>query len=152
MEFPALPDEAFPESVITFYAEDTEFALSEEAATAAWLTDLIAQEDKELGEISVIFCSDDYLHALNVEHLQHDDLTDIITFEYGSEKRLSGDLFISVDRVRDNAQDRQRPFAEELRRVMAHGLLHLAGYGDKAPTEVPIMRAKEDFYLQRWGQ
>lgn len=149
MDFPLLPDEAFSESGIAFYAEDTDFGLTNEAPTATWLAALVANEGKTLGEISIIFCSDAYLHILNVEHLQHDDFTDIITFDYGDGQRLSGDLFISVDRVADNAQERQVDFEEELRRVMAHGLLHLAGYGDKSPEQITTMRAKEDFYLQK---
>ena len=97
--------------------------------------------------INIILCSDDFLLKMNKEHLDHDYFTDIITFNYNSERTLSGDLFISVDRIRENASIENSPFLMELQRVILHGVLHLCGFNDKTPSEIKQMRYKEDFYL-----
>ncbi len=112
-----------------------------------WLTRVSLSETKVCGPISIIFCSDDYLLSINNEYLDHDFFTDIITFDYSSNSELSGDLFVSVDRVIENANTFNVAFMYELYRVLVHGVLHLCGYGDKSPEEELIMRSKEDFYL-----
>jgi rRNA maturation RNase YbeY len=113
----------------------------------AWFTQVCALEEKTLGEISVIFCSDEYLLEMNKEHLMHDYYTDIITFDYSVEDEVSGDLFISVDRVAENAVEFSDGFSDELNRVCVHGLLHLCGYKDKSPEDEAVMRSKEDEML-----
>lgn len=113
----------------------------------AWFSQVCALEGKLLGEISVVFCSDEYLLEMNREHLKHDYYTDIITFDYSVEDEVSGDLFISVDRVAENALEFSDGFTDELNRVCVHGLLHLCGYKDKTPDEEALMRSKEDEML-----
>lgn len=108
---------------------------------------LIKKESKKSGNISIIFCSDKYLLDINVEYLQHTYYTDIITFNYVIEDLISGDLFISIDRVKENAQYYKTSFLKELYRVIFHGVLHLTGYNDKTTNEKKIMREKEDYYL-----
>ena len=104
-------------------------------------------EVRKIGDISIIFCSDNYILDVNMRHLQHDYFTDIITFDYCEGDKLSGDLFISVDSVRENALFYGTEFADELNRVMVHGLLHLIGYDDHTEEEQKTMREKEDYYL-----
>ena len=123
---------------------ETDFQLDNEEAFENWISRVIASESKELGEISYIFCDDEYLHKINVAYLNHDDLTDIISFDYSEGKILQGDIFISIERVKDNAHDFKVPFEEELKRVMIHGVLHYCGYKDKSEAEEKIMRSKED--------
>lgn len=113
----------------------------------AWYTHVCESEKKVLGDITLIFCSDDYLLELNREHLEHDYYTDIITFDYSSGDVVSGDLFISVHRVKDNAYDLKVDFFDELCRVCVHGLLHLCGYKDKSEADELLMRQKEDQML-----
>lgn len=113
----------------------------------SWFTKVCGQERKELGDLNVIFCSDEYLLELNRTHLKHDYYTDIITFDYCDADVVSGDLFISVDRVKENATSLSISFMDELHRVCVHGLLHLCGYGDKSDEEEILMRAKEDEML-----
>jgi len=114
---------------------------------ASWLESCIMNEGFELGDLSVYFCSDNYLHKMNLEHLQHDTLTDIITFDYTQDTLVSGELYISTDRVVENASLFNVPFSNELHRVLVHGVLHLVGYGDKSEQEALLMRSKEDQYL-----
>lgn len=114
---------------------------------ANWLSNVAFSENKKIDTISVIFCSDDYLLSVNKEYLNHDYYTDIITFDYSVDTEISGDLFISIDRVKENATEFNVPFLNELHRVLVHGVLHLCGYGDKSPDEETLMRSKEDFYL-----
>lgn len=123
---------------------ETDFQLDNEAAFENWISRVIASESKELGEISYIFCDDEYLHKINVAYLNHDDLTDIISFDYSEGKILQGDIFISIERVKDNAHDFNVSFEEELKRVMIHGVLHYCGYKDKSEADEKIMRSKED--------
>ena len=117
--------------------------------TDIWIEKIITKEKKELGEIVFVFCSDDYLLQKNIQFLKHDTLTDVITFDYCRDMKISGDILISIDRVKENAKKYESDFCTELNRVMAHGLLHLLGYSDKTLEENKIMREKEDFYLQQ---
>jgi probable rRNA maturation factor len=112
-----------------------------------WFTKVVSLEQKQLGDVSLVFCSDEYLLEMNRAHLDHDYYTDIITFDYSEDAIVSGDLFISVDRVRDNAGLFKVNFVDELHRVCVHGMLHLCGYGDKSEDEERLMRNKEDEML-----
>lgn len=123
---------------------ENEFTLENEEAIAKWLSDVIVSENKKEGEINYIFCDDEYLHKINLEYLNHDTLTDIISFDYTVGNELHGDVFVSVERVQDNANDFNVPFEVELRRVLVHGILHYCGYKDKGEKEELMMRAKED--------
>jgi len=114
-----------------------------------WLADIITQEGKTPGHIALVFCSDEYLLEINRKFLAHDFYTDIITFDHYDPERISGDLFISSERVRENAPGFGVPFLHELNRVMAHGILHLCGYGDKTPAQKKKMRSLEDMYLRQ---
>ena len=114
-----------------------------------WIKETISDQGKTLARIGYHFISDDALHALNVRHLEHDTLTDILTFPY-SENPIEAEIFISVDRVSENAQDNATPFLNELRRVMIHGVLHMCGWQDHTPQDKTRMRAQEDHYLSRW--
>lgn len=123
---------------------ETDFELDNETALADWLSQVILSENKKEGEINYIFCDDEYLHKINMEYLNHDTLTDIISFDYSVGNELHGDIFVSVERVRDNAQDFEVTFEEELKRVLVHGVLHYCGYKDKSETDELVMRSKEE--------
>ena len=123
---------------------ETDFKLDNEDAIAGWLGNVITSENKKEGEINYIFCDDEYLHKINVEYLDHDTLTDIISFDYSMGNELHGDIFVSVERVKDNATDYNVSFEEELKRVLVHGILHYCGYKDKGEAEELLMRSKED--------
>lgn len=123
---------------------ENDFIITNENDFFVWLEKIIKTEKKSLGEISYIFCDDDYLLEINIKHLNHDDYTDIITFNYNEEDVISGDIFISTERVEENAKTYDVSFEEELLRVMAHGVLHLIGYNDKTNEESIIMREKEN--------
>lgn len=123
---------------------ETDFNLDNEEAIAAWLGNSITSENKKEGEINYIFCDDEYLHKINVEYLNHDTLTDIISFDYSIGNELHGDIFVSIERVKENAVDFEVAFEEELKRVLVHGILHYCGYKDKAEAEELLMRSKED--------
>ena len=110
---------------------------------------LVKTEGYDLGEITIIFCTDEELLELNRQHLSHDYFTDIITFNYNDGKTLSGDLFVSTDRILDNAKKLEVPFTEELHRVCYHGVLHLVGYNDKTDADCLLMREKENYYLNK---
>ncbi|GEN75599.1 rRNA maturation RNase YbeY [Chryseobacterium hagamense] len=129
--------ENLPESVNTDYT--------------AWLEEIILSEEKKLGEINYIFCDDDYLLKVNQDYLQHDYYTDIITFDYVKGRTISGEIFVSLQRISDNASTLFKNYEEELRRVLAHGILHLCGYKDKTEEEEKQMRAKEDCYLAKYN-
>lgn len=135
-----------------FHAEDVSFRLRDRRMHRAWLSTCIEHQGFELGEINLVFCSDEYLLEMNRNHLQHDYYTDIITFDYREGNTVSGDLFISIDRVRENARSEKTAFGQELRRVMVHGLLHIMGQGDKSPEEALEMRALEDSFLTLYPQ
>ena len=132
---------------ISFHSEQINFSISVENAVANWLRDVCISEGKNLAEVSYIFCSDDYLLEMNRQYLNHDYYTDVITFDYCEADDVSGDVFISIDRVSENAQSVGVSESEELHRVMVHGLLHLFGYHDKEAADKQQMTAKEDFYL-----
>lgn len=141
--FPTLPEEASAPG-ISFSFTDVEQPDVDFGTFPSWIEKVILRYKCTLGALSYIFCSDTYLHRLNVEYLDHDTLTDIITFPYAEPPLVSGDLYISLDRIRDNAQERSLPFVEELKRVVIHGVLHLCGFGDKTPEEAARMRELED--------
>ena len=122
---------------------ETDFELNNESKYEDWIDSIIQSEDKEPGEINYIFCDDEYLHEINMKYLEHDTLTDIISFDYCIGDLISGDIFISIDRVKENAQEFDVSFKNELLRVMAHGVLHYCGYKDKSDEEANLMRFKE---------
>ena len=126
---------------------ETEFNLESEKQISTWITDTISSEAYKLEEINYVFCDDEYLHKLNVEFLNHDTLTDIISFDYSIGKIIRGDIFISVERISDNAKDFGVSFEEELHRVIIHGILHYCGYKDKTDDDAKVMREKENYYL-----
>lgn len=123
---------------------ETGFELGNEQQYEEWLSAVIESEDKSEGEINYIFCDDDYLLKMNEEFLDHDTLTDIISFDYTMGNLISGDIFISVERVKENAEEFNVPFDEEIKRVMAHGILHYCGYKDKSDGDSQVMREKEN--------
>lgn len=129
--------------MIEFHYE-LEFELGNESKFADWVTRIITSESAHCAQIDYIFCTDSYLLDINQKYLQHDSLTDIITFDYSDAVSVSGDIFISTERVRENARLFKCPFEKELLRVMAHGALHLIGYNDKSLEDATLMRAKED--------
>ncbi len=135
---------------VYFHSESPlQFQLSTPNIYQSWLQTVANSESSQIEEVSYIFCTDTYLHQLNVQYLQHDTLTDVITFDYTeTPETISGDVFISIDRVEENAQTYAVPFERELQRVMVHGLLHLLGYKDKTPDDQQEMRTKENTYLQ----
>ncbi|WP_405574626.1 rRNA maturation RNase YbeY [Winogradskyella sp. Asnod2-B02-A] len=126
---------------------ESDFNLDEEQSFSNWITNTILEENCKEGEINYIFCSDDYLHKLNVDFLNHDTLTDIISFDYSVGKELHGEIYISVDRVKENASDFKVSFEDEMARVIIHGVLHYCGYKDKSEDDEKLMRSKEDYYL-----
>ena len=123
---------------------ESDFNLDNETVFADWLSKVISSEMKNEGDINYIFCDDDYLLEINKQYLDHDTLTDIISFDYSVGNELHGDIFISVERVRDNASDFKVSFDDELKRVMVHGILHYCGYKDKSEKDEQLMRAKEE--------
>ncbi len=128
---------------IHFTYEDTEFRIQEEEVLEEWIKQIIITEGHSLDVITYVFCSDEYLHKINMEYLNHDTYTDIITFPL-SDENIESDIFISIDRIKENALLFQIPFLTELYRVIIHGVLHLCGFGDKTETEKKIMRSKEE--------
>jgi rRNA maturation RNase YbeY len=126
---------------------ETDFKLNSEAKFSKWIVDTISSENYKLQEINYIFCNDEYLHKLNVQFLNHDTLTDIISFDESVGKIIQGDIFISVERVAENAKDFGVTFENELHRVMIHGILHYCGYKDKTDKDAILMREKENHYL-----
>ncbi|PKD21599.1 rRNA maturation factor [Salegentibacter salinarum] len=131
------------EQTINFHSEN-DFQLEDEKSFDNWIREIIESEKKELGEINYIFCDDHYLYKINLKFLDHDTYTDIISFDNSEGNELNGDIFISTDRVTENAKEYNVDFSEELKRVMSHGILHLCGYGDKSESEAKEMRQKED--------
>ncbi|MDD7885969.1 rRNA maturation RNase YbeY [Flavivirga sp. 57AJ16] len=128
---------------------ETNFSLKNEDAISNWVISTISEEGYKLEEINYVFCDDEYLHKLNVEFLDHDTLTDIISFDYSMGKLIQGDIFISIERVKDNAKDFSVSFEEELNRVIIHGILHYCGYKDKTDSDAKVMRDKENHYLKQ---
>lgn len=133
---------------IHYFSEDTTFNLKEKRKVNSWIRKTIEMENFNPGDINFIFCSDSYLLELNQEYLNHHTLTDIITFDSSEEENtISGDIFISIDRIKENAENLKITFNTELHRVIIHGILHLCGYTDKSKDEKLTMREKEDHYL-----
>ena len=127
---------------------ETDFELENETQYEDWISRIIESEGFDEGEINYIFCDDEYLHKINVEYLDHDTLTDIISFDYTVGNLIQGDIFVSVERVKDNANDFNVSFEEELKRVLSHGVLHYCGYKDKSPKDEALMRSKEEEKMQ----
>jgi rRNA maturation RNase YbeY len=123
---------------------ETQFKLAKKSDYSVWLSRVIQSESKSEGDINYIFCDDDFLLGINQQYLDHDTLTDIISFDYSVGNELHGDVFVSVQRVRENAAEFEVTFEEELKRVMVHGLLHYCGYKDKSEKDKREMRLKED--------
>lgn len=133
-------------TIITFNSADVKFDLKGKLQVKKWLQSIATAENNSIGELGYVFCSDDYLYDMNVQYLSHDTLTDVITFPY-NDMPVEGEIYISIDRVKDNAIDHGVTFENELSRVMAHGLLHLLGYFDETDEQEAEMRCKEDYYL-----
>ncbi len=133
---------------IQFFYEDIRFSLEKPRKTSNWIKLVAKREKREVLNVSYIFCSDAYLLQLNQQYLRHNTLTDIITFDYSEgAKPLEGEIYISIERVKENAQKFKAPFQDELDRVMIHGVLHLIGYKDKKPADKALMRKKEEACL-----
>jgi rRNA maturation RNase YbeY len=136
--------------MIQFCTEDVTFSLKDKLKHKAWLNEVAKQEGKKILELSYVFCSDDYLLQINQEYLNHDTLTDIVTFDNSEDpKKIEGDIFISIDRVKENGE-KLGTSETELERVMVHGLLHLLGYKDKKKEDKALMTEKEDFYIKQY--
>lgn len=133
--------------MVSYYTEDIDFTFKGKLKNNKWLRLVAESEIRRLGDITIIFCSDNYILDVNQKYLQHDYFTDIITFDYCEGDKLSGDLFISVDSVRENAIEYGTEFEEELHRVIVHGILHLIGYDDHTEEDIAVMRKKENYYL-----
>jgi rRNA maturation RNase YbeY len=133
--------------MINFYYE-SKFKLENEEEYTNWIIRVIESEDKKLGELSYVFCSDDFLYELNKKYLEHSTFTDIISFDYSEAGNLAGEIYISIERVKENALEYKEEFITELLRVMAHGVLHLAGYMDKKEQDKELMRVKENEKIQ----
>lgn len=133
--------------MIRYFNQDIKFDFRSKRLNSSWLSSVASSEGKKIGDICVVFCSDEYILKTNVQFLSHEYYTDIITFDYCEGDILSGDLIISIDSVRDNAQHYGSNFDEELHRVIVHGLLHLIGFDDHKPEDIVVMRSKENQYL-----
>ncbi|MBR6362880.1 MAG: rRNA maturation RNase YbeY [Bacteroidales bacterium] len=134
--------------MVRYFFEDTDFVFKPKKINNLWLKTVAESEVKKIGQVNIIFCSDNYILDINQKYLQHDYFTDIITFDYCENDVLSGDLFISVDSVRENAVFYKTEFTDELNRVIVHGLLHLIGYDDHSDEDIKMMRSKENYYLE----
>jgi len=135
-----------------FHNADHPFRCPERKNIRSWLSDFAVHHKRNIHEVAVIFCSDEYLLEINRAHLDHDYYTDIITFDYAENDSLHADLFLSIDRIKENATLHKQLFFNELLRVIIHGHLHLVGYKDKTENEASIMREREDYWVQRYYQ
>lgn len=133
------------------YNYQTEFVVENEEQTSQWIAQVMEAEGFREGDISYVFCDDEFLLKLNIEFLDHDTLTDIISFDYTIGKQIHGEIYISVERVQENAKDFGVDFQSELRRVMVHGILHYCGYKDKSKADQATMRVKENYYTERFS-
>ena len=133
--------------MITFHNEDIKFNLKNKRFLKSWIKDSTQNENCSVGNLTYVFCSDEYLLNMNKEQLNHDYYTDIITFNYNVEKQVSGDFFISIDRINENATQQNNKFTDELHRVLIHGVLHLVGYNDKTDLQQAEMTSRENYYL-----
>jgi probable rRNA maturation factor len=137
-------------SNIRFFSEEINFTFKKKIRTRNWLTNVIREENNSPLNINYVFCSDEYLSELNKKYLHHYTFTDILTFpDFSNPKKISGDIYISVERTKENAEKFQQAFDKELARVMVHGILHLLGYNDKTPKDRELMTRKEDYYLDK---
>ncbi len=137
-------------SKISFFSEDTDFTLKQKTNIRTWINTVITTEGKSSGYLNLIFCSDNYLLNINQQYLNHDTYTDIITFDSSEEEDcIEGDVFISIDRVRENASNFGILEKDEIHRVIVHGILHLLGYKDKSKNDKDLMTSKEDYYLSQ---
>lgn len=134
--------------MIKYFNEDIRFVFKNKLQNNRWLKFVAGSEMKKIGDINIIFCSDNYILDVNMQYLQHDYFTDIITFDYCEKDILSGDLFISIDSVQENSKFYGTEFIDELNRVIVHGVLHLIGYDDHSESDIKQMREKENYYLQ----
>lgn len=136
-----MPESSF---VINFFNENIRFLLKDKSYLRTWVSDTVINKKKKVGPINFVFCTDKHLLSLNKTYLQHNTLTDILTFDYTAENCVSGDIFISIERVKYNSKQLNTTFKDEIHRVMIHGVLHLCGYSDKSPKEKTLMRKQED--------
>ncbi len=134
---------------VRFFSESIHFNLKNKRAVTAWIKQVIECNDRKPGHINIIFCDDNYLLQINQKFLRHNTFTDVVTFQYHEQKSepVTGDIFISIDRVRENAEELQKVFDNELHRVIIHGILHLCDYKDKSPAQKKKMKEAEDRYL-----
>jgi probable rRNA maturation factor len=138
-------------SNIRFFSEEINFTFKKKIKTRNWLSNVIREENNSPQNINYIFCSDEYLLELNKKYLHHNTFTDILTFpDLSNSKKISGDIYISIERTKENAEKYQQTFDKELARIMVHGILHLLGYKDKAPEDKELMTLKEDYYLTKF--
>jgi rRNA maturation RNase YbeY len=135
---------------IRFFYEEVEFKLPHPLKIKQWVSLSAKKERRKIGELNYIFCSDSYLLRLNRKYLYHRSLTDIITFDWSVQNTISGEIYISIDRVAENAHEFESDFMTELKRVMVHGVMHICGFKDKSQSEKILMRKKEDAYLSLW--
>jgi probable rRNA maturation factor len=135
---------------IRFFYEKVDFKIKNPRKKVNWIIESARREERSVSDINFIFCCDNYLLKLNQEFLAHKTFTDILTFDYSQGKNISGDIYISLDRIKENSSKFNTQFQDEILRVMIHGILHLAGYNDKSPREVATMRKKEEAYLSLW--
>ncbi|MDR2065115.1 MAG: rRNA maturation RNase YbeY [Prevotellaceae bacterium] len=135
--------------MLRFFTENISFKLTNRRKIKHWISDVVGSENKIVGDINFIFCSDEYLLGINKKYLNHDYFTDVITFDFCKENKISGDIFISMDSVRANSVIYKQLFEKELYRVMIHGILHLCSYGDSTKSEIALMRSKENNYLKK---
>ena len=133
--------------MIRYFTEDIKFEFKGKLSNNKWLRLVASSEIRKIGDVNIIFCSDNYILDINMKYLQHDYFTDIITFDYCEGNVLNGDLFISIDSVKENSEFYKTGFQDELNRVIVHGILHLIGYDDHSEEEIKVMRSKEDYYL-----
>ena len=136
--------------MISFHCKHSQYRPANKSRITEWLNKSVQHQKKSIGNISIVFCSDEHLLQINKQYLNHNYFTDIITFDYSTNNVISGDLFVSIDRLRDNAANLEINLQLEVRRVLVHGVLHLCGYNDKSPADKKLMTAKEDFYLARY--
>ena len=134
---------------VHYHNEEVSFSFNNKREVSLWLKSVVSSFQKELGVINVIFCNDQYLLKINQTYLNHDYFTDIITFNYNENNLISGDLFISIDRVKENAINQKMEFNVEIHRVIVHGVLHLCGLNDQSKQEKEIMRGRENLFLQK---
>ena len=134
--------------MISFQNQSISFQLKDKTKLKLWIKSIVNKEKHTLGVLNYIFCSDDELLEINIKHLNHNTFTDIITFDYTEDKKISSDIFISIDRVIENSKKFDTSFENELHRVMIHGVLHLCGYKDKTKSDAELMRKKENWALK----